>query len=52
MSDEELIAHCRTRIAGYKAPKRILRVEEFVRSPNGKWLSAFEVGVSGVRVRG
>ena len=36
MSDEELIAHCRTRIAGYKAPKRILRVEEFVRSPNGK----------------
>ena len=36
VSDEELIAHCRTRIAGYKAPKRILRVEEFVRSPNGK----------------
>ncbi len=36
VSDEELIAHCRTRIADYKAPKRILRVEEFVRSPNGK----------------
>ena len=36
VSDDELIAHCRTRIAGYKAPKRILRVEEFVRSPNGK----------------
>ena len=36
VSDDELIAHCRTRIAGYKAPKRIFRVEEFVRSPNGK----------------
>lgn len=36
VSDDELIAHCRTRIAGYKAPKRIVRVDEFVRSPNGK----------------
>lgn len=36
VSDDELIAHCRTRIASYKAPKRIVRVEEFVRSPNGK----------------
>ena len=36
VSDDDLIAHCRTRIASYKAPKRILRVEEFVRSPNGK----------------
>ena len=36
VSDDELIAHCRTRIAGYKAPKRIVRVGEFVRSPNGK----------------
>ncbi len=36
VSDDDLIAHCRTRIAAYKAPKRIFRVEEFVRSPNGK----------------
>ena len=36
VSDDELIAHCRTRIAGYKVPKRILRVAEFVRNPNGK----------------
>lgn len=36
VSDDELIAHCRARIAAYKAPKRILRVEEFVRSPSGK----------------
>ena len=35
-SDDELIAHCRTRIAAYKAPRRIFRVTEFVRSPNGK----------------
>ena len=36
VSDDDLIAHCRTRIAAYKAPKRIFRVTEFVRSPNGK----------------
>ncbi len=36
VSDDELIAHCRTRIAGYKVPKRIVRVTEFLRSPNGK----------------
>ena len=31
-----MIAHARSRIAAYKTPKRILRVDEFVRSPNGK----------------
>lgn len=36
VSDDELIAHCRSRIAPYKTPKRIFRVEQFVRSPNGK----------------
>jgi 3-oxocholest-4-en-26-oate---CoA ligase len=36
VDDEEIIAHARTRIAAYKAPKRILRVDDFVRSPNGK----------------
>ena len=36
MTDDDLIAHTHTKIAGYKAPKRILRVPEIVRSPNGK----------------
>ncbi len=36
VSDDDLIAHTHTKIAGYKAPKRILRVPEVVRSPNGK----------------
>lgn len=36
VADDEIIAHTRTQIAPYKAPKRILRVDEFVRSPNGK----------------
>lgn len=36
VSDDELIAHCRSHIASYKVPKRIFRVEQFVRSPNGK----------------
>ncbi|MEQ8842601.1 MAG: acyl-CoA synthetase [Acidimicrobiales bacterium] len=36
VEDHEIIAHARTRIAAYKAPKRILRVSDFVRSPNGK----------------
>jgi fatty-acyl-CoA synthase len=36
VGDDELIAHTRTQIAAYKAPKRILRTEHFLRSPNGK----------------
>jgi fatty-acyl-CoA synthase len=36
VGDEEIIAHARTQIAAYKAPKRILRTAAFVRSPNGK----------------
>ncbi|NIR40604.1 MAG: AMP-binding protein [Actinobacteria bacterium] len=36
VSDEELITHTKERLAHYKAPKRILRVDDFVRSPNGK----------------
>ena len=36
VTDEDLVAHSHTKIAGYKAPKRILRVPEVVRSPNGK----------------
>lgn len=36
VEDDEIIAHARTQIAAYKAPKRILRTDDFVRSPNGK----------------
>ncbi|WCO66149.1 acyl-CoA synthetase [Iamia majanohamensis] len=33
---DELDAHCRTRIAGYKVPRRLCLVDEVVRSPAGK----------------
>ncbi|MGQ0846294.1 MAG: AMP-binding protein [Sporichthyaceae bacterium] len=33
---DELIAHCRTRLAGYKCPKRIDFVEELARTATGK----------------
>lgn len=36
VDDDEIIAHTRTQIAAYKAPRRILRTDAFVRSPNGK----------------
>ncbi len=32
----ELIAHCRTKIAGYKVPRSLVVVPEVVRSPSGK----------------
>ena len=35
---EELLAHCRTRIAGYKCPKRIELVDELPKSAAGKIL--------------
>ncbi|GJM39507.1 MAG: acyl-CoA synthetase [Acidimicrobiales bacterium] len=36
VDDDDIIAHTRTQIAAYKAPRRILRTDAFVRSPNGK----------------
>lgn len=33
---DELIAHCRTKLAGYKVPRSIVVVPEVVRSPSGK----------------
>jgi acyl-CoA synthetase (AMP-forming)/AMP-acid ligase II len=33
---EDLQAHCRTRIAGYKVPRQLTLVGEIVRSPSGK----------------
>ncbi len=35
-ADEALISHSRQRIAAYKTPKRILRVDTVMRGPNGK----------------
>jgi len=33
---EELDAHCRGRLAGYKIPRSVVLVDEVVRSPAGK----------------
>lgn len=35
-STDELVEHCRTKIAGYKVPRTIVVVDEVVRSPSGK----------------
>ncbi|MEJ2641565.1 MAG: long-chain-fatty-acid--CoA ligase [Desulfosarcinaceae bacterium] len=37
-SDADLIAYCKKQMASYKAPKKILFVEEFPKSPAGKIL--------------
>jgi fatty-acyl-CoA synthase len=36
VSEEELRAHVRERLAGYKTPKRVLFAEQTLRAPNGK----------------
>ncbi|MCH8815109.1 MAG: acyl-CoA synthetase [Chloroflexi bacterium] len=33
---EELVAHCRTKVAGYKVPRELHLVDEIVRQPSGK----------------
>src|SRR5262249_46926355 len=37
-SAEELLAHSRTRLAGFKVPKQIFILEEFPKNPSGKVL--------------
>ena len=37
-SDESIVAHCRERLAGYKLPRAIVRVEELPRTASGKLL--------------
>jgi acyl-CoA synthetase (AMP-forming)/AMP-acid ligase II len=32
----ELAAHCKARLAGYKAPKHLVVTQRIVRSPSGK----------------
>ncbi len=39
-SDDELIAHCRERLAGYKVPRAFVRVAELPRTESGKLLKA------------
>lgn len=36
--DDELLAHCRARLAGYKVPKRFVRMQSLPRTASGKLL--------------
>jgi 3-oxocholest-4-en-26-oate---CoA ligase len=36
VTDDELVEHVKSRLAGYKQPRHIVRVPELVRSPTGK----------------
>jgi fatty-acyl-CoA synthase len=36
LSDDELLAFCRSRLAGYKLPKQVIRVDELPRTASGK----------------
>ena len=36
VDETELIAHCRSTLAGYKCPKRVILVPRVERGPNGK----------------
>jgi acyl-CoA synthetase (AMP-forming)/AMP-acid ligase II len=36
VGEDELRAHCRSKVAGYKVPKEIYKVEQVFRGPNGK----------------
>jgi len=38
VTEEELIAHCRDRLAGYKKPSAVVMVEELPRNAAGKVL--------------
>jgi acyl-CoA synthetase (AMP-forming)/AMP-acid ligase II len=40
LTEEQVIAHCREHIAGYKVPKRVVFVDELPRSGNGKVMKA------------
>jgi acyl-CoA synthetase (AMP-forming)/AMP-acid ligase II len=46
-SVEELAAHCRAHVAGYKAPREVHFVDQMVRSPSGKpdypWAKQFAI---------
>jgi acyl-CoA synthetase (AMP-forming)/AMP-acid ligase II len=40
VGDDELEAHCRARLAGYKVPRAFERVAELPRTESGKLLKA------------
>jgi O-succinylbenzoic acid--CoA ligase len=44
VADAELVAHCRARLAGYKVPRTITRVDELPRTESGKLLKGRLVG--------
>jgi acyl-CoA synthetase (AMP-forming)/AMP-acid ligase II len=33
---EDVVAHCRTKVAGYKVPRQVFLIESLQRSPSGK----------------
>ena len=37
-TEEELVAHCRTRLAGFKTPKQVFFVDSLPKNPSGKLL--------------
>ena len=53
---EELDAHCRSRLAGYKVPRQLDLVDEIVRQPSGKpdyrWAKSVATGAPPSPVRG
>jgi acyl-CoA synthetase (AMP-forming)/AMP-acid ligase II len=53
VADDELVGHVRARLAGYKQPRHIVRVDELVRSPTGKsdyaWAKAQALGAVAAR---
>ena len=36
--EDEIVAHCRTHLAGYKTPKRVFFVDSLPKNPSGKLL--------------
>jgi o-succinylbenzoate---CoA ligase len=44
VGDEELVAWCRARLAGYKVPRAIVRVDELPRTASGKLLKGLLTG--------
>ena len=38
LSDDEILAHCREHLAGFKTPKRVFFVDSLPKNPSGKLL--------------